>query len=225
MISIIIPTLWKSDMIYKTIESFILSEYNSNSEIIIIDNANSEYKSPNNELIRIIKMEENIYVNPSWNLGVSHSKNAHICLLNDDIFINMNCFLKNFKKLIYNNNLDYGIIAIDPVEFSFKESINSDLDEYKLEKLYHKGTGFGMMMIIKKEKYIDIPNQFKIFFGDDIFWFVYDNIMKYDNYHFDGIKIKGSFSVTSSLYNEYLEKEAEYWDDAIKKIMKEYGNI
>ena len=55
MISIIIPTLWNSLCIHQTIESFLNSSFKKDSEIIIIDNSNSDYVSPDNNYIKVIK--------------------------------------------------------------------------------------------------------------------------------------------------------------------------
>ncbi len=225
MISIIIPTLWKSDKIYKTIESFLLYNNKENSEIIIIDNLNSDYKSPDLNYIRVEKMQENIFVNPSWNLGAKLARNNHICLLNDDIFINIHTLLENFKRLVYDVNLDYGMIPIQPKEFKFYEIPNNDNDLFFLDKVKTRGSGFGMMMIMKKENYYDIPDCFKIYFGDDILWYINDNLLKNKNLYFKNLKVTGSLSVTSSEFeSQYLQQESIYWDEEIRKIIDKYAN-
>jgi hypothetical protein len=223
MISFIIPTLWNSIHIYDTINSFMNSPLKMNSEIIIIDNSNSDYISPDENFIRVIKMKENIFVNPAWNLGVSLAKNRHVCLLNDDIHFNMNTFLLNFKILFFDTSLNYGMIAIDAETFKLTDSINHDNDMLELGTIHQKGNGFGMMMVIKKENYNPISDDFKIYFGDDLLWLIVDHILKLKSYYFKGLKIIGEVSVTSSKYeNEYLQKEFQYWDENVRKIIKKY---
>jgi glycosyltransferase involved in cell wall biosynthesis len=225
MISIIIPTLWNSPCIHQTIESFLNSSFKKDSEIIIIDNSNSDYVSPDANYIKVIKMEQNIFVNPAWNLGVDLSENKHICLLNDDIHFNMNTFLLNFNKLIYQPNIDYGMIAIDPETFSFSEDLNIDNDILELGKVTQRGAGFGMMMILKKEYYEPISDDFKIYFGDDILWLINDTILKRKSFYFKGLKIKGQMSATSSKYEStYLQEEFKHWEKNVQKIIKKYGN-
>lgn len=224
MISFIIPTLWKSDCIYNTIDSFLNSSLKEGSEIIIIDNSNSSYTSPDEKYVKVIKMEQNIFVNPSWNLGTKLAKNNNICLLNDDINFNIHTFLFNFKKLVIDNCLDYGMIAINAENFNFDIDLNLDSDLFELEKFITKGSGFGMMMIIKKEDYEFIPEDFKIYFGDDILWLKIDHILKKQTFYFKNLKIKGQMSVTSRSYeSEYLQEENKYWDYHVKKILNKYG--
>lgn len=224
MISIIIPTLWNSDMILKTIDSFMSYDMKESSEIIIIDNSNSDYISPNEDYIKVHKMDKNIYVNPAWNLGVELAKNDHICLLNDDIFINIHSLLDNFRSLVYDSSLDYGMIAINPEEFRFLDTVNNRNDKFTLKKVDQRGSGFGMMMILRKENYEVISDDFKIYFGDDILWFVNESIFKRNNFCFDGLKIIGEFSVSSRYYeSDYLQQEFKYWDKNIQKIINKYG--
>lgn len=225
MISIIIPTLWNSDMILKTLDSFMSYDMKESSEIIIIDNSNSDYISPNEDYIKVHKMDKNIYVNPAWNLGVELAKNDHICLLNDDIFINIHSLLDNFRSLVYDSDLDYGMIAINPEEFKFLDNANNKSDKFSLKKVNQRGAGFGMMMIFKKQNYEIISDDFKIYFGDDILWYVNESIFKRNNFCFDGLKVIGEFSVTSRNYeSDYLQQEFKYWDKNIQKINSKYGH-
>ena len=90
MISYIIPTLWKSDSIYDTINQFMRLK-DDKAELIIIDNTNSSNHFPDKR-IKVCKMEENQYVNPSWNIGVDLSNNNQVAIINDDIVFNVNKF-------------------------------------------------------------------------------------------------------------------------------------
>ena len=224
MISFIIPTLWNSNYIYDTINSFMESSLRFDSEIIIIDNSNSDYISPDDSIVRVIKMKENIFVNPAWNLGVSLAKNKHVCLLNDDIYFNISTFLLNFKNLVYDASLNYGMIAIDAETFKFTDGINYNDDILEFGIINHRGAGFGMMMCLKKENYEPIPDDFKIYFGDDILWLINHDILKRKNYYFKGLNIIGEMSVTSSKFeSEYLQQEFNFWGENVEKIKKKYG--
>jgi hypothetical protein len=73
MISVIMPTMWKPEGVLERIK--LIEEQPSVGEIIVIDNSNDDDKA--NELLytefcKVTYMNngENIYVNPSWNLGV-----------------------------------------------------------------------------------------------------------------------------------------------------------
>ena len=87
MISYIIPTLWKSDSIYDTINQFMDLKDNK-AELIIIDNTNSDI-TYSDKRVKVCKMEQNQYVNPSWNIGVDLSSNDQVAIINDDITFNV----------------------------------------------------------------------------------------------------------------------------------------
>ena len=72
MLSIVIPTLQKNkEILYNLIDS--LDTDKSVGEIIIIDNSlkGIEYIS---QKVKVITPEENLFVNPSWNLGVKEAR-------------------------------------------------------------------------------------------------------------------------------------------------------
>jgi hypothetical protein len=220
MITFIIPTLWKSEMILSTIEQFKLIEDDS-IELLIIDNLNSDYTTEDKRII-VHKAKKNIFVNPAWNLGVALSNNEYVCLLNDDITFNMKLFYDSFKKLVVEPELDFGIIAINAEGFRFQQ-INNDEDQITLNKLNIKGAGFGMFMIMKKEHYEMINPKLKVFFGDDIQWFVHYSIFRRDNYYFDDLKFNGEFSVTSREISEDItNEEMKIWENEVNVLINKY---
>ena len=84
-LSVIIPTLQKNkEFLDNLIKTLSIDE--SVAEIIVIDNSCTGY-SYESEKLRVIVPKENLYVNPSWNLGVKEAKEDIIALLNDDITI------------------------------------------------------------------------------------------------------------------------------------------
>lgn len=152
--SIVIPTMWKSDKILKMLPIYENSKYVK--EIILIDNDPSVAVDLENfKKVKIYTKGENIYVNPSWNWGYSLS-NYDLILANDDIVIND---FDTVMKLI--SNSDYDIIGM-----SLKGDTNGlridSIDEFPTDY----GNGFGCFMYVKK--YIYIPNQLKIWYGDKI---------------------------------------------------------
>ena len=107
MLTIIIPTLQKNTNALNNLLSTLDSD-NKVGEIIVIDNSlkGIVFKS---EKIKIITPKENLYVNPSWNLGVKNAKYNKIGLLNDDIAIPVN-FCTQISNLIENK---MGLIGMD----------------------------------------------------------------------------------------------------------------
>lgn len=219
MITFIIPTLWKSDKIRGTIESIIRSD-RKDIELIIIDNLNSNF-STRDPRITVIKVRNNIFVNPAWNMGATLAKNEYICLLNDDISLNVDCLLNNFEKL-KETDPNFGIIGLhndNIIDGINSNSMNSDDDVLELDELDCRVYGFGCMMILKRDNYVQIPNEFKVFFGDDYLYFYNKDLKGRKIYQITGLKTPGDVSVTSkSFEDDYMQQEHKHWDKAIHDL-------
>ena len=88
MYSVIIPTLWKqnTDLFKEVLVD--LGSIDDVKEIILIDNdpafdsnIKQEVLNTTSKLIHL-QMQENIFVNPAWNLGVKHSTQPYLVILN-----------------------------------------------------------------------------------------------------------------------------------------------
>ena len=86
MITFIIPTLWKDDNIYSTIDSFKRIK-DKDTKLLIINNTERQIESNSDKRVIIINMGFNSFVNPAWSLGVEKSTTDYVCCLNDDILI------------------------------------------------------------------------------------------------------------------------------------------
>lgn len=159
--SVVIPTLWKSNRIGKLLFDLIKCEFVD--EIILIDNGGKffEYFEALDK-VKLVQVEENIYVNPAWNLGIKLASNDCIALLNDDINFNPNIF-----ELINSNILQTtGIIGMG--EGNYKDNIDEETSPY-LEK-WQPGVndwGWGCFIMLHKTNWIDIPDNIKIWYGDN----------------------------------------------------------
>jgi hypothetical protein len=186
-ISIVIPTMWKSNKLEILLNN--LNKCDVIGEILIIDN---DYESKNidtNQYNKVIyvKMDQNIYVNPSWNLGVSKSNFEIVALLNDDIVFDVNFF----------NQLsvaDETIIGV--AEQSYKDPSDTN---FRLEETDNRNWGFGCMIIFNKKYYVQIPEELKIWCGDDYLFRKFKNKSIIKGVYFDT-----TMSVTSDLpiFNE-----------------------
>lgn len=193
--SIIIPTLWKSERIYKLIDD--LEACTEVDEIILIDNAN-EYKmhvKKTYEKIRLVSFDENIFVNPAWNLGVSLAKNSNIGVLNDDINFNTDIFL--FIK----DHIDKGIIGqccsnYDPIDRNLP---------YEIEIPPFRPSGWGCMFFLKKENYLPIPDNLLIACGDDYLF----SRVKGGAYNVKNLRVDTRISSTSLLPQFYKIQEED----------------
>lgn len=160
--SIIIPTLWKSKRINKLLFDLIKCEFVD--EIILIDNGGKffEYFEALDK-VKLVQPDENMYVNPSWNLGVKLAKNNSIALVNDDINFNPNIF-----GIIDSKVLD-GVGIIGMGEGNYKEPIDEERGPYL--DIWQPGIndwGWGCMILLKKQNWLEIPNEIKIWYGDNI---------------------------------------------------------
>lgn len=212
MISIIIPTLWQSDCIYETIRTFKQDKV-PGSELIIIDNANSDFEE---EEVTILKQQENIFVNPAWNLGVELAKNDIICLLNDDITINLKTLFNNIPHFP-----EYGIIGFD-ANRNLTQTINNDDDVFELEEAPCRTLGFGCMMIMPKSHYEPIPPELKIYFGDDMLYWLNKDFFKRKIYNVSNLKAIGELSKTSKPYEPQLQVEVHHFDRYIPQLQQKY---
>jgi hypothetical protein len=159
--SIVIPTLWKSNRIHKLLWDLIKCDYVD--EIILIDNASKyfEYYEALDK-VKLVQTSENIYVNPAWNLGIKIAKNDCIALLNDDINFDPNIFGIIDSETLSN----YGIIGMG--EGNYKGQIDEKRGPY-IDK-WNPGIndwGWGCFVMFHKKYWIDIPENIKIWYGDN----------------------------------------------------------
>lgn len=157
--SIIIPTMWKSPKITKSIKDFINCDLVS--EIIIINNRIG-YELPldfDNKKIILLNQEQNIYVNPSWNLGVSVSKSEYLIFVNDDVYINNCCSLLEMFL-----GVDYNIIGLDVENSNSKKTFT--INDYSGD--LPRPPKFFTWFYMKKNSYVKIPDNILIWCGDGI---------------------------------------------------------
>lgn len=198
--SIIIPTLWVSPRINYTVSCMV--DLDSVDEIIIIDNnpkhRNLKIQSPK---IHILEQEQNIYVNPAWNLGVKTAKNDNLCIINDDILfdsVDVFEFIEDHmdKGIIgmHTNNY-YGDVLADGKYF-VQQTGNGGME---------RGWGWGCMLFIKKSNWVEIPEDLKIACGDD---YLVQNV-KGNAWHLANLYLyTDKISVTTGKF-EFREQQAK----------------
>jgi hypothetical protein len=215
MITVIIPTLWKCETTQTLL--FDLISVDQIDEIIIINNDSTntpKWDILNNCKITVINKHQNIFVNPSWNLGVEISKNNSICLLNDDITFDKSIFNLINEDLL----LSVGLIGLD---------IYNNEGEPRIEQIQDWPFAFGCMMFVHKHKYKHIPEQLKIMWGDT---FLLINLKRFGLYVLRGSKVSNTISVTTgnsdviAKYNlhQICAEESNWWNNNQDKI---YENI
>jgi hypothetical protein len=206
MISYIIPTLWKSENIFKTIDLFCKIE-DPDAELIIINNDDWEYINNKDSRIKIHKTPQNIYVNPSWNLGVQLAVNNKVCLVNDDI-------LFDIKKFHY-FALDSKVAAIG---INNSDRCSVDLPLYQLKEIHDRNArppGLGQLMLIEKQNWIPLPDSMKVYYGDDIIYYYHTLILDIPFHYIKGMALNGNQSVTVNtlpphMNNPFSQDTLEY---------------
>lgn len=197
-ISVVIPTMWKSRRAEHLLSGLESCEHVY--EVIIVDNNPSERPDLSNlSKVVYVPQETNIYVNPAWNLGVGMAKEKYVCLINDDITIDVNLF---FKACFESNRPAIGLSANC---WNFEGATASVIKGHSL------GSGWGCCIFLDREHWIDIPSPMKIWRGDA--WI----IKNYPSVHSMIIKARTEMETTSGRpeMTEIKKNDLKYWHENI----------
>ena len=213
-VSVVIPTLQKNKkLLYNLLSS--LDRDCRVSEIIVIDNSckGLEYSF---QKLRVIIPKKNLFVNPSWNLGVKETKEEIVALLNDDITISENFCSNVVEKMTPNMGIvGYNVDFVETSEEILPPPKNTN---FTLEKITGRCKHFGIAMFFFKTSFYEIPSELKIYYGDD--WLIeQNNIKKHTNYSIRGQKIYHFESMTCKLneFSNYSENDTKTWQKLTRK--------
>ena len=226
-ITAIIPTLLKDRGVLDALIMSLVSD-SAVEEIIVINNSSEDYAFDNSK-VRIISEGKNLFVNPSWNLGVREVKTEYVTLVNDDIKIPDSFCSKVLEKF----DDKYGILGINSEDVvntrNEKNEVVVDINSVELQAsgeisfkpVKYRPPNFGIMMFFKKENYSEIPDELKIFFGDD--WLLYSAHKKGKvNAVICGDKVYHMGSLSSNLFADVGKQENKYY---WKFIVPKYKRI
>lgn len=198
-LSVIIPTLLKSDYTEDLLKG--LGESKTVKEIILINNSLKEIGILNKmPKVKIITPGKNLYVNSSWNLGVKHSSFNKIALCNDDIIFDY----EKIEEIAYQISPKKGIFGID------EKSINQyESEKLSFEVASYRNYGYGTLIFLHKSNYFFIPEEMKIWCGDDYLFYR----QKKFNYKIKGLGLKTQMSTTSgmSIFDEIKKQDQEIY--------------
>ena len=216
-VSAIIPTLWRAKEFTDHLVN-VLVEDESVGEIIIIDNAPADFFYENKKVVTFWSIE-NMYVNPSLNLGIKESSYEKFIIFNDDIIVPYN-FVSQLESLL---TIERGIIGIDAPSVikidSFNDKNITFLDrEIELKSIVNRDWGFGIVMAGHRNSYYKIPKNIRIWYGDDYLTQMNNEEGKV-NYVIDDIPIFTKMSATSDLeeFNEIKNVDTLMYDRLIKR--------
>lgn len=206
MITVIMPSMFIPSGIIDRIKE--ITSHPLVQEFILIDNTNDGYEI--NETIpklRHIKEKKNTFVNPAWNKGVSLAKTDKLMIVNDDIITDFNGLI----DLVYNEiSENRGIIGLGTGCW------NGTNKNFKLSQIDRLSTGFGCLFFIHKNSYLTIPDDLKLWYGDN--WLFEKTNKK--PYQITNWPVTGVLSATvdrpefNSLKNEDISK----WNEKYKKM-------
>ena len=215
-VSAIIPTLWKAKEFTDHLVD-VLVEDESVGEIIIIDNAPTDF-CYTDEKVCTLKQSENLYVNPSWNLGVEESDYDKFIILNDDIIIPYN-FVYELESLLTE---DRGVVGIDynavvATDGFIDENITFLDRKITLKSIRMRDWGFGIVIAGNKKSYHEIPENIRIWHGDDYLVQLNNEVAK-TSYVIDNVPIFTKMSTTSDLpeFEEIKNIDTLMYDTFVK---------
>ena len=135
-------------------------------EVIIINNDSTltpTHRALGNPKVRVYSFGKNIMVNPAWNYGANVSTADKICIMNDDIIVDLKLFYrvddfflpKHGTIGLINGRTDFGQTPITNGAIGF--------EKFQDQACY----GFGTLFFVHKQQWRDIPSGINICLGDN----------------------------------------------------------
>lgn len=192
--TVIIPTIWKFDKFSIQLDDYLKNDLID--EIILIDNSFEYYNHYESipDKINLIQQTNNIYVNPAWNLGVEISKTENIIIANDDILfdsLEYIHYLNYFLNYMIDKKEGIGFVGSHSENYQLQNNNNPKIEKY--DNRNNKG-GWGCLFAFRRSSWIPIPNELKIWYGDN--WI---HMYNKEIYQLRGFKIETKMSTSSDL--------------------------
>lgn len=202
--SVVMPTLWKSPKIW-----YLLDEIENHpliGELVLIDNDYTYNTRISKEYSKIVPIssKRNLYVNPAWNIGVANSIYDNICILSDDLIFDFSIFDW------IGGVIDKGIIGQNAENYYLESNY-----DFRIEPMVNREWGWGCLMFLKKENWVDIDNRMKVAYGDDFLM----HKVKGGSWMLRGLKIETKMSETS-LTGEFIHQSLTVDKVVYEQIMK-----
>lgn len=194
MLSVITPTMWVPETFCDFLQYVVKQE--CVGEVIIINNAVD--KTPDHSVlshpkIRMVNCDENIYVNPAWNLGAQMAFFEHLCFLSDDVIVDLRAFYKADDFMA--KTPDMGMLYICPgYEEQQQPKVTTGEIEIESSPVTNR-YGYGAFFFVHKNSWNPIPEQFKIWFGDH-FTFMHFQLQRKVSYYIKNCFFSTPWAVT-----------------------------
>ena len=161
MISVIMPTMFVPVGVTSRIKE--ITSHPLVSELILIDNTDRLDNLDGEDIPKLVHIKEgrNTFVNPAWNKGVALAKEDKLMIINDDV-------ITHFGIIDFMHDLvteDKGMIGAGETCW-ISPNISPDINE-----IIHRKPRYGSLFFIHKNSYRPIPEEMKVWYGDD--WLFY----------------------------------------------------
>lgn len=219
-ISVVIPTLQsRKEFLINLLE--ILNKDSAVDEIILIDNSlkGLDYSNPK---LKIIIPKENLYVNPSWNYGVSQCKNDIVALINDDVILSDNFCSKVASKM----TPDMGFVGLNANKYMVLTKTiedNNEAGDIELEEIEYMPEYWGVSIFFYKQNYKPIPDEIKIVKGDTWLMHIGEKLGK-KNYQINGqiVYHYGSLTHGKKCFNEICKNDKKLFNKYVYSWFERY---
>lgn len=156
--SVIIPTLQRSDELYPLVNQ--CAAHPLVAEVLVINNAEAPLSWASAK-VRVLQQEQNLFVNPSWNLGARQAQGEYLAIVNDDVRFPDEVF-DHVAKILRRGW--FGIVG--PERSSFSTGALGK-PRHRLARPIVTPYGYGTFMALRTRDYSPIPEQMRIWAGDD----------------------------------------------------------
>lgn len=221
MISVVVPTMWRFAPFLNFIEQLV--QLSVIEEVIIVNN-NIDQTPTHNVLshskVRLLSFQQNIFVNPAWNLGVNLSRSNKVCIINDDVIVDLKLFFAMDDFL----SKDMGLVGLCPGRPEFSQPPITDGRIEFIPWVGQHTFGFGSLYFVHKENWNTIPNGLDIYYGDN--W-AFDTQLRMgrSNWIITNCFYYSPWAASTSTINmnEWMNRETPIYSKAIQDVT--IGNI
>jgi hypothetical protein len=221
LFSVVFPTMWR---IKETVQDLRhLEQCNFIGEIILINNSIKD-TPPDFDVsffskIIEVRPPQNLYINPSWNLGIRMSKFDKIMIKSDDTFFDYEKSLFAISQELNNEDSLIGTY-LEHNNFKIKTTNETEVIFTEVSK---RNLGFGCSMFLNKQSFVPINDKLLIWYGDDFMTESYTRRgLKLKTIR--GININGYIAYTINHVEELIKikyKDEELWNGNKEILFKE----
>ncbi len=184
MFTAIIPTLQRSPLLTPLLD--VLDRADLVAQVIVVNNAPQPLTVTSTK-VEVVAPGENLFVNPSWNLGVQRATQPRLIIVNDDVVFPeplLDVVAERLDRGAGIIGLDLSCLAVTP------ENVRP-----RFRPAYVRRYGFGSLMFLDRDSYVPIPHALKVWCGDD--WLF--RRQKRQNYTITGVPVTTQMGTTSTL--------------------------